>query len=374
MVKSKTCEFRERLPVLVVAAILITVTVLTATFAAEPRSSTVTPESLCRNGHPIICLSAAIAAADEAEFDLERELHELGCKGDVAASCMNLGAIFIHGNEITKIDPDLAAKYSQKGCKLEDPRACSNLAQLILLRGTTGSALDVTDLWEKSCGLGYRKACQRLGPRRFPSAPILKPQLKNCPSDRPVEEWTKCVGGSFFDSPNGPGIYTGEFRDGSPYGLGQLSYSLGMYYYGEVKDLTPDGQGHQWTEAGFVAAGSFVNGVSHGPGSLTENGVYQRGEWVNDEFFPASDLSQQCKQSCLTASEQRMQEHINECQYHADRANDRSAQWDYENSPDSRNPYIYGPSQERDHCFLLFDLNIPKWDAQFEYCVAQCKN
>ncbi len=88
-----------------------------------------------------------------------------------------------------------------------------------------------------------------------------------------------------FSSPEGV-KYTGELRNGIPHGQGMLLSPSGVKYIGALSNGIPHGQGTLLSPSGVKYTGILINGIRSGHGTMTwENGDKYSGEWDNGKQY-----------------------------------------------------------------------------------------
>ena len=97
-----------------------------------------------------------------------------------------------------------------------------------------------------------------------------------------ISDWHNCYG--FYDS--GSSKYSGEFRNGSPNGMGFVVYPTGDYagdkYVGTFRNDFFDGTGAYIFNDGAILVGTFLNGSLNGFGTFIPS---SSGEFSGDRYF-----------------------------------------------------------------------------------------
>ena len=90
------------------------------------------------------------------------------------------------------------------------------------------------------------------------------------------------------------GSYTGQVKEGVPWGHGRLQLTDGSGYEGEWQIGKPHGRGIIHYASGGSFEGDFLNGRQHGYGTYTKpDGVSVRGYWEDGKFVRAERAEKQ---------------------------------------------------------------------------------
>ena len=73
-------------------------------------------------------------------------------------------------------------------------------------------------------------------------------------------------------------------RNGMREGRGTITWPDGSMYVGQWQNDRKHGRGIQTEVDGSQYDGMFQNGYKHGMGATIEDGVRQKGKWINDVF------------------------------------------------------------------------------------------
>jgi uncharacterized protein len=121
-------------------------------------------EKSCQAGDGMGCVELGIAKLDDKKLaaDAQYAFRRACYGGGEIEGCAWLGSLYTEGKGGMTVNPKLAAKFFEKGCKEGSTRACVGLAdQYASGKGVTKDAARANELYTKACNAGDEKACKK---------------------------------------------------------------------------------------------------------------------------------------------------------------------------------------------------------------------
>ncbi|MEO0485515.1 MAG: hypothetical protein AAF092_06350 [Pseudomonadota bacterium] len=178
------------------------------------------------------------ASTEPPNPNVESPLDAFNCKEGNFSACYSMGIDYLHGDGVTKHRPTAAFLF-EYSCKNGLPRGCYNLA----LMYENGVGVDrkpdlAASFYDRACNGGINWGCER----------------------------------SDIVANLGSADWNGARNDlGRPTGRGQMTFTDGRVFDGEVSDLgTPTVAGVTTYPNGTVYKGGYDKGVPSGPGALMD--------------------------------------------------------------------------------------------------------
>jgi len=115
------------------------------------------PAILCAEGDLNACNSAGVAADNAGDLEVAAGFFDQACAGGLALGCRNLGYV---RSRMESPDWALTLAAHQRGCELDDLRACNGAAAAAAKLGDTAAQMS---FYQRACELGSGMGCSNHG-------------------------------------------------------------------------------------------------------------------------------------------------------------------------------------------------------------------